>query len=88
MTNKWLHNDPEYLIYDQEQKDFMQRMLFMEYLEDWEVSRFHGRPHHGFENSLVMDMIDYEEAECYEICQLYRDTLERFKQDIREFDNE
>lgn len=89
MSRKWVHNDPDYLNYDREQKLFIQQMLYLEYVEEWEIARFHSYDDYiGLENQMTMDMLDYEDAECYEICQLYRDVLKRYKKDIREFDNQ
>lgn len=87
MKGKWAHTDTDYPNYSKSQQEFMQRMLFLDYVDEWEVEHFHGRPYPGLLNAITEDMLEYEMAEQYETCQLYRDILERYKKDIEEFDD-
>ena len=81
-----MYIDPDYLTYNGDDKSFMQRALFLEYLEDWEVSQFKGDPYSLLEE-LDRDLKELQDLEYYEVCQLYQDILHRFKKDIEEFDS-
>jgi len=82
MIPHWKYN--EYFNMSEDSKEFTQRMLFMEYVEEWERSEFHGDPY-SLTVEFVKDQVELEQNEEYETCQLYMDTFVRFQKQFKEF---
>jgi hypothetical protein len=80
----------EYFSLDLEQRDFIQRLLFFDYVEEQEVARFRKgkikKELLPLYDTLYMDMILLTREEDYQSCALYRDVIKRFKNEIVEFD--
>ena len=76
-----------YLQADDDTKRTMQRMLFLDYLE--EVTVWNSRHPEEEELELMQvlyeGMKEYEDEENYEMCQLYKDVLENILDNDSEF---
>ena len=82
-----LHQHDDYFELDAEQRDFLQRLLFLDYLESLEVMEFKllgRRPHLAY--TIHADMEHHIKNESYETAQLYKDMAKRFKKEIIDFD--
>ena len=81
------HIVPEYFELNEEQQDFTQRFLFLDYLEEWEVARFR-KLNKGITlyRQMEADMWMHKADEEYETVQLYMDVLNRFKKDMIDFE--
>ena len=81
------HIVPEYFELNEEQQDFTQRFLFLDYLEEWEVARFR-KLNKGITlyRQMEADMWMHKADEEYETVQLYMDVLDRFKKDMIDFE--
>ena len=82
-----LHQHDDYFELDEEQRDFLQRLLFLDYLEALEEMKFKllgRRPHLAY--VIQADMQYHIENESYETAQLYMDIAKRFKKEIIDFD--
>jgi len=81
----------QYFSLDEEQKDFIQRLMFYDYLEQHEVAKWRkGKIKKvllPLYDTLISDMLLLSQEEDYQSCALYRDVVERFKNEIQEFDN-
>ncbi len=76
-----------YLDLDPEVQEFCQRFLFLEYLDDWEQNRLRGEGIPlGLEHWIYSDMYLHVHHENYETAQLYKDTIDRYKIDLPEFE--
>ncbi len=71
----------DYLRLDQEQKDFLQRLVFFEYVELIDKENFKGSPL-TLQNILYMDMQDYLEVENYEGAQAIKDVLKLYTEEF------
>lgn len=78
---------PEYFSLDAEQKDFLQRLLFFDYIEDLEISADMGGRRRSIAFMLKSDLDYHITQENYETCALYVDTIKRFKKEIINFDS-
>tara|TARA_R110000782_G_scaffold196806_1_gene286068 strand:- start:242 stop:520 length:279 start_codon:yes stop_codon:yes gene_type:complete len=80
----------EYFSLDQEQKDFIQKLMFYDYLDHHEVARFRKgkikKELLPLYDTLFIDMILLSKEEDYQSCALFRDVIKRFKNEIVEFD--
>ena len=76
----------DYLLIDNEQKRFLQQLIYMEYLERIEQERFKYKSPLTVQNTIYMDMIQYQEEENYEACKLFQDILKRFDKDFEDFE--
>tara|TARA_R110001632_G_scaffold191972_1_gene312779 strand:+ start:193 stop:447 length:255 start_codon:yes stop_codon:yes gene_type:complete len=76
----------EYLRLDIDLKEFTQRFLFLEYLEEWEQTRFKTNIKITLEQMLFVDLQLHIQDENYETAQLYKDVMERYKIDLPEFE--
>lgn len=74
-----------YLELTQEQKEFSQRFLFLEYLEEWERSNWQGRRIPMY-HQIISDMYLHIADEQYETAQLYKDTIELYEIDMTDFE--
>ena len=83
MIVPWKYN--EYFNMDQESKEFTQRMLFLEYLEEAEQEAFHRGEVVSLVEMFLRDQYMHELDEEYETCQLYKDTFLRFKSEFKDF---
>jgi len=85
------YTQSEYFSLDEEQKDFIQRLLFYDYAEEQEVAKWRKgkikKQLLPLYDTLFMDMILLSQEEDYQSCALYRDVLIRFKKEIKEFDS-
>jgi hypothetical protein len=82
MMIPWKYN--EYFDMDGDTKEFTQRMLFLEYVEEWEQLSFKNREYLSL-TAMFLDAQDgYEEDEEYETCQLFKDTYQRFKSEFKD----
>ena len=85
-----MHTDhviPEYFELDREQKEFMQRFLFLDYAEEWNVLRFRkDDTATTLEIKLETDMYLHKADENYETVQLYLDVIERYKNEFHQFE--
>ena len=85
------YTESEYFSLDEEQKDFIQRLLFYDYAEEKEVAKWRKgkikKPILPLYDTLFADMILLSQEEDYQSCALYRDVLIRFKNEIAEFDS-
>ena len=72
----------EYFDMDGDTKEFTQRMLFLEYLEEWDRLRFLDETTHSLQTTIMSDMYIHLYYEHYETVQLYKDTLERYQLDL------
>ena len=82
-----LNQHEDYFQLDDEQRDFLQRLLFFEYIEELEVIAFklgRKRPHLAY--AIHADMEHHIKNESYETAQLYKDMAKRFKKEIIDFD--
>ena len=82
-----LNEHPDYFELDNEQRDFLQRLLFFEYIEELEVMEFKLGRKPILAILLKEDMQYHIEQESYETAQLYKDIAKRFKKEIINFDN-
>lgn len=78
---------PEYFTLDAEQKDFLQRLLFYDYIEELEVSYIKGGRKRSLAFVLKEDLKWHIKHENYETCGLYIDMIKRFKKEIINFDS-
>ena len=76
----------EYLRLDNDLKEFTQRFLFLEYLEEWEQTNFKTNIKITLEQMLFVDLQLHIQDENYETAQLYKDVMERYKIDLPEFE--
>jgi len=76
----------EYLRLDNDLKEFTQRFLFLEYLEEWEQTRFKTKIKITLHQMLFVDLQLHIQDENYETAQLYKDVMERYKKDLPEFE--
>ena len=83
MIVPWKYN--EYFNMDRESKEFTQRMLFLEYLEEAEQEAFHLGEVVSLIEMFLRDQYMHELNEEYETCQLYKDTFLRFKSEFKDF---
>ena len=81
------YTDINYLNLDVEQKDFVQRMVFLDFIEEIEQCQFKGEDCIGLYSQLEWELSHYEWREDYETCKLIQDILIRFEKDILQFDN-
>jgi len=86
MVELYQHDD--YFQLDDEQRDFLQRLLFFEYIEELEVMDFKLGRRTCLAQLLRADMQYHIENESYETAQLYMDIARRFKKEIINFDNQ
>jgi len=86
MVELYQHDD--YFQLDAEQRDFLQRLLFFEYIEELEVMDFKLGRTSCLAQLLYDDMQYHIENESYETAQLYMDIARRFKKEIINFDNQ
>lgn len=63
-------------------KEFSQRILFLEYLDEWDHLIYTGQTEHSLYTIILADMYILLHREEYETVQLYKDTLERYRIDI------
>ncbi len=83
MMIPWKYN--EYFNMDQESKQFTQRMLFLEYVEEVEQLSFKSGEYHSLTRLFLEDQYMHELNEEYETCQLFKDTFVRFKSEFVDF---
>ena len=83
-----LHQHDDYFELDAEQRDFLQRLLFFEYIEELEVIDFKLGRKPCLAILLKADMQHHIENESYETAALYMDIARRFKKEIINFDNQ
>ena len=83
-----LNEHPDYFELDNEQRDFLQRLLFFEYIEELEVMDFKLGRRSCLAQLLYDDMQYHVKQESYETAQLYKDIARRFKNEIINFDNQ
>jgi len=69
---------------DPDTREFTQRMLFMEYVEEWEQLSFKNREYLSLTTMFLAAQNGYEEDEEYETCQLFKDTYQRFKSEFKD----
>ena len=81
------YTDINYLNLDAEQKDFVQRMVFLDFIEEIEQCQFKGEDCMQLYSQLEWELAHYEWNEDYETCKLIQDILIRFETDILQFDN-
>lgn len=72
----------DYLILDAEQKTFLQRLIFYEYVEQAEKDKFHKKNDVTLYSTLYNDMLEYQKDENYEACQAMKDIIKRFKEEF------
>ena len=72
----------EYFTYDADTKLYCQKILFLEYLEEWDRLRFLDETTHSLQTTIMSDMYIHLYYEHYETVQLYKDTLERYQLDL------
>lgn len=72
----------EYFTYDTDTKLYCQKVLFLEYLEEWDRLRFLDETTHTLGTIIEADMFIHLYHERYETGQLYKDTLERYHEDL------
>lgn len=70
-----------------DEKDFVQRMVYLDFMEEIEDCQFRGLPCQTLEGIINEARDEYEWDEDYETCKLLQDILIRFKKDINRFDN-
>lgn len=82
------NDNRNYLQLDDEQKDFIQRLLFLDYVEDWEQSLFKkgGRGLPSVKVRIEQDLKYLVNDEEYEQAQLYYDILKRYENDFDDFE--
>ena len=80
------HEISEYFTFNAKEKDYIQRFLFLQYLEEWEVSRFKGVHEYTLHDTILTDKLLHLNHESYETCQLYEDVLQRFKYELKEYE--
>lgn len=84
MSEHTLHED--YKDMDRESKEFAQVILFHDLIETVIHNREVARGPQTLQEIINNDMKEFEEILNYEACWLYRDTRNRFKDDIHEID--
>lgn len=72
----------EYFELDASTQEYCQRVLFLEYLEEWDRLRFLDETTHTLYTIIVADMYIHQHYERYETVQLYKDTLNRYQKDF------
>jgi len=78
--------EPHYFTLSEDSKEFSQRVLFLEYFEEWERCHFHKFTQHTFKSFILADMYMFLHAENYETVQLYTDVLERYKIELNKYE--
>lgn len=76
----------DYFKLSKEEKELLQRFLFLEYLEEWEVATFKGYTY-KIQDQMKEQLKELIRQQNYEVCALYVDTMKRYKTDIEEFDS-
>lgn len=79
------HLFDNYLEIDEEQKSFLQRLIFLEYVEQVEKDRFNEKSHLTVFNTMSIDMLEYKEDENYEACKCMQDIINRFEEEFEDF---
>lgn len=79
------HLFDNYLQLDEDQKSFLQRLIFFEYVEHVEKERFHQNNITVY-NTLYIDMLEYQEDENYEACKCMQDIIKRFEDEFDDFE--
>ena len=79
----WKYN--EYFSMDLQSKEFTQRMLFLEYMEEAEQLSFKSKEYVSLTRLFLEDQYMHELNEEYETCQLFKDTFTRFKSEFKDF---
>jgi hypothetical protein len=76
----------DYFKLSKDEKELLQRFLFLDYLEEWEVATLKGYQYKIYDQmrEQLKEMIRIQN---YEVCGLYVDTMKRYKTDIEEFDS-
>lgn len=84
MEFEFLENfiNPDYFNLTEDSKEFNQRILFLEYLDEWDSLNHEGRTQHTLGTIILADMLILLHQEEYETVQLYKDTLQRYQIDI------
>ena len=89
MIDIYKYSNGDYFNQDEEERDFTQRMFFLDFVEGWEaLNEVDGDPHYYSLELLIQSyIIHHEELEDFEICQLLKDILVRYEIQIINFDN-
>ena len=76
----------DYFQISPDSKEFSQRILFLEYYEEWERQYFHKFTRHTLKTFILADMYMHLHAENYETVQLYTDVMERYKIELHKYE--
>ena len=79
------HIVDDYLQFSVGDRAFIQKFLFLDYLEVWNIEQWSRLRGTSLKDKIEADMYLHVQAERYETAQLYRDVLERYKKDIQQF---
>lgn len=71
-----------YFELDTEQLDFIQRLVFLDYVELIEQNTFKKRLPTSIITAMTLDLIEHEEQENYETCRLLYDIINRIDDTI------
>lgn len=84
MEYEFLENfiNRDYLNLTDDSKEFNQRILFLEYLDEWDSMVYELRTRHTLGTIILADMYILLHREEYETVQLYKDTLQRYQIEI------
>lgn len=74
-----------YFEYKEDAKEFSQRFLFIEYLEEWEQIKFKEKYSGTLRDFILADLYLHIHDENYATVQLYTDMIKRHEEVIEEF---
>lgn len=85
--NHIIWSDAGYLDGNKQEREFIQQILLAEYMEYVNMYNFVETKRTSLDWQLGEGLSFHEGTEDYEACQLYVDTIKRYKEKIEEFDN-
>ncbi len=85
--NHYVWSNDGYLDGSVEERLFIQQILLAEYMEYVNMYNFVETPPTSLDWQLREGLSFHENREDYEACQLYVDTIKRYKEKIEEYDN-
>jgi hypothetical protein len=75
----------DYFKFDEQDKKFIQALVYHEYLEMIEQDRFKRHSNLTIKEAILVDLYLFQKNQNYELCQLLNDILKRFDIDFEDF---